>query len=351
MTVTPVRYAVVGYGLAGQVFHAPFIAATPGAELAAIVARSPASAGRATAAHPDAAVVADLARLPELGVDVAVIATPNPSHAELATAALELGLVTVVDKPLATSVSEGQSLIDTAARRGVALTCYQNRRWDSDFRTVRRLLDAGELGHVHRFESRFERWRPEIKPGWKELTAPGSGVLFDLGPHVIDQALQLFGPVVEQYSEVRTLRTGATVPDDVFLALRHTSGTESHLWVSLTAAAPGPRFRVLGSRGAFVKAGLDPQEDRLRAGASVTPALGREPEDMWGVLHRDPESVTVPSEPGDYGAFYAAVTAAVRGDGDLPVNPADALAALRIIEQAADNATADEATAGDATAG
>lgn len=224
-------------------------------------------------------------------------------------------------------------MITVARDTGMMLTCYQNRRWDGDYLTVLSLL--GEVGPVHRFESRFERWRPAVKPGWKEVPSPGAGVLFDLGPHVIDQAIHLLGPVTSTYSEVRTLRDGALVPDDAFLALTHAGGAVSHLWVSHMAGAPGPRFRVLGSEAAYVKDGLDPQEDALRAGAMPRDdTWGSEPESNWGRLWRAPDSGPVRTVNGDYREFYRLLTRALRSGGAPPVDPRDSLAALRIIESA-----------------
>ena len=207
-----------------------------------------------------------------------MIATPNKSHLPLGLAALEAGLAVVVDKPLALNAAEARSLVDAAAERGLMLTAFQNRRWDGDFLTLRRLLGANELGRVHRFESRFERWRPQLGDGWRERTpaAEGGGLLLDLGSHLVDQAVQLFGPVRELYAEVDARHEGAVADDDVFLALEHESGVRSHLWASVLAADPGPRFRVLGDRAAFVKHGLDVQEEALRAGRSPTErGLGR----------------------------------------------------------------------------
>ena len=207
-----------------------------------------------------------------------MIATPNSSHVPLGLAALEAGLAVVVDKPLALNAAEGGRLVDAAAERGLMLTAFQNRRWDGDFLTLRRLLDANELGRVHRFESRFERWRPELGGGWRERVPPeeGGGLLLDLGSHLVDQAVQLFGPVRGLHAEVDARREGAVADDDVFLALEHESGVHSHLWASVLAAAPGPRFRVLGDRAAYVKDGLDAQEEHLRAGRSPSdPDWGR----------------------------------------------------------------------------
>jgi predicted dehydrogenase len=323
--------AVIGFGLAGGTFHAPLISATPGLSLAyAVTSR-------------DAPGVEVLPNTDELweradSVDLVVIASPNDVHAPLARRAIELGKAVVVDKPLAPTAAEAEGLVSFAASAGAFLTVFQNRRWDSDFLTLRRLMGDGSLGQVHRFESRFERWRPEPRPGaWRETTPPseGGGVLLDLGPHLVDQALQLFGPAEAVWGEVDA-RRGGSADDDAFVALRHSSGVVSHLWASSVTAAPGPRLRVLGSAGAFVVADVDGQEDALRAGQrpGLNGGWGEEPSDRWGRLVRGDESEPVPSERGDWPAFYAGVEEALRTGGAPPVDPVDAVTVLEILEQA-----------------
>jgi predicted dehydrogenase len=331
--------ALLGYGLAGSTFHAPFIATTAGLRLSVVVTGDDERRAQAVREYPGVEVVGTAdevwERAPEL--DLAVIATPNESHLPLGLAALEAGLAVVVDKPLALNAQEGRALVDAAAERSLMVTALQNRRWDGDFLTVRKLLDTRELGRVHRFESRFERWRPETGDGWRERTpaAKGGGVLLDLGSHLVDQAVQLFGPVRELYAEVDTRREGAVADDDVFIALEHESGAHSHLWASMLAADPGPRFRVLGDRAAYVKHGLDVQEEQLRAGGSPTdPDWGKEPRERWGQLVAGDEQRQVPTEPGSYGSFYAGVAASLRDGAPPPVDPRDAVAVLEILDEA-----------------
>lgn len=333
------RVAVIGYGLGGSAFHAPVITAVPGLTVAAVVTGDRERSAAAAARYPGAQVVPDPDRVwamaPEL--DVAVIATPNRTHAPLALAALDAGLHVVVDKPLAATADEGRRLIDAARARGRILTVYQNRRWDGDFLTLRRLVEEGALGKVYRFESRFERWRPMPKPGWKQSPAPedAGGILYDLGTHLIDQARVLLGPVRDAYAELDARRPGAEVEDDVFLALTHENGARSHLWMSAVAADPGPRFRVLGSRGAWVKEGLDVQEDRLRAGRDPEePGFGEEPPERWGILHDGTAARRIRTAPGAYTAFYDGLRRAIVAGGPLPVQPSDAVAGLEIVEQA-----------------
>jgi scyllo-inositol 2-dehydrogenase (NADP+) len=333
------RVAIVGYGLAGSVFHAPLVAATPGLSVATVVTSNAARQDEVRTDHPSAQVVASsdelFARADEH--DLVVVASPNSSHAPLAHAALDAGLPVVVDKPLAVSASEARALIEHAASVGVMLTAFHNRRWDSDHLTLRRLIGAGELGEVTRFESRFERWRPEAREeAWRDTTPPeqGGGVLLDLGPHLIDQALTLFGPAVSVHGEVDARRGGAA-DDDAFVAIEHESGVYSHLWMSAVVAAPGPRLRVLGTRAAFVVDALDSQEDALRRGERPGPDWGIEPRSAWGALwHGEPPGRPVPSERGAWPELYAGVERSLRDGAPPPVDARDALAALEVIEAA-----------------
>ena len=265
-----------------------------------------------------------------------MIASPPSSHYPLALAAIEAGLSVVIDKPFTATVAQATELIDLAEKRGVALTVFQNRRWDGDYLTLRGLLDDGALGDVYRFESRFEWWKPEGARSWKReaTVADGGGILFDLGSHLIDQALQLFGPIDEVYSEVSTRLPSANADDDVFVALRHLSGVSSHLWMNSLAAQKGPRFHVLGSKAAYTKEGLDGQEAALQAGAKVTDHdFGIEPESTWGRLGTDDSLTVVPTEHGDYRSFYGILGDALTTGSALPVDARSSLETLAIIEQ------------------
>jgi scyllo-inositol 2-dehydrogenase (NADP+) len=341
--VADLRVAIIGYGLAGRVFHAPLIAATRGLTVSSVVTSNPERQGEVSRDHPGARTLSSPDRLWERDDhDLVVIATPNDTHLALATAAIDHGLPVVVDKPLAVTAARAEQLVQRAQRAGVPLTVFQNRRWDSDHLTLQRLLEGGHLGAVIRYESRFERWRPAPKPGsWREsLPADqGGGLLLDLGSHLVDQALTLFGPVTHVYGEVDARRS-LPAEDDVFIALRHVSGTISHLRASAVTGAPGPRLRVLGSEAAFVLTRLDSQEDRLRAGArpDTVPDWGVEPEAHRGRLVTGDASVPVPGERGDWGRFYALLVAALRDGGPPPVDPSDAVAALRVLEWARESA-------------
>lgn len=336
---TPIRVALIGYGLAGASFHAPFIATTPSLALCAIVTRDPERRARAAHDHPGARLVDDADALwaQARQLDLVVVATPNRTHVPLARAALEAGLPVVVDKPFAPTAAEGEALIHEARRRGLLLTVYQSRRWDGDFITLRRLVASGSLGTVLRFESRFDRWRPTPKGNWRERGDPAEagGILYDLGSHLIDQALVLLGPVTSVYAELDRRREGVEADDDSFLALTHASGARSHLGMSAVAAQAIVRLRVLGSRAAYVKHGLDVQEEALRRGERPDrPGWGDEPAERWGSLGAGDDVHPVPTARGDYPAFYAGVARALRDGGPPPVDPEDALAGLRIIEAA-----------------
>ncbi|TNH30182.1 oxidoreductase [Micromonospora orduensis] len=333
------RVGLLGYGLAGRVFHAPLIAATPGLRLDAIVTRDPQRREQARQHFPDARLVDDadeLWRTPD-ALDLVVVATPNRQHVPMARAALAAGLPVVVDKPLSPTAAEGRALVDEAAERGVPLTVFQNRRWDGDFLTARRLVEQGELGRVLRFESRFERFRPTIKPGWRELAGPeeAGGALFDLGAHLVDQAVQLFGRVDRVYAEVDRRRAGAAVDDDAFVALTHANGVHSHLWMGAVTAQLGPRLRVLGDRAGYTTYGLDVQEAALHDGGRPDqPGWGEVPPERYGLLGVDGDLRPVPTEPGAYQSFYAQVAAALRDGTPMPVDPRDSVATVELIELA-----------------
>ncbi|MEU1592374.1 Gfo/Idh/MocA family oxidoreductase [Streptomyces sp. NPDC005708] len=342
-TDTPLRVGLVGYGLAGSVFHAPLIAATEGLVLDTVVTSNPERQEQARAEHPDVRIAATADELwPRVGeLDLIVVASPNKTHVPIATSALEAGLPVVVDKPIAGTAAEARGLAALAEKRGVLLSVFQNRRWDNDFLTLRKLLSEGELGDVWRFESRFERWRPQPKGGWRESGDPAEigGLLYDLGSHVVDQALVLFGPAASVYAEADIRRPGAETDDDTFIALTHTNGVRSHLYVSATTAQLGPRFRVLGSSAGYVKYGLDPQEAALREGLRPGTGWGQEPESLWGRIGAGESPLTgggnpVPTVPGDYPAYYAAIAKAVREGGPNPVTALEAAAALDVLEAA-----------------
>ena len=331
----PLRTAVVGFGTAGRVFHAPFLDANPDYALTAVVTGNEQRRAEVRTRYPGTDVVARADALLGRELDLVVIGSPPATHAELADTFLDAGIAVVVDKPFTVTSAQGRALVDKAARLGVPLTVFQNRRWDGDFRTVRRLLADGALGEVWRFESRFEWWKPDRGASWKTETPAneGGGILYDLGTHVIDQAVRLFGDAALVHHELFTRRPGGAAPDDAFMVLRHGGGVVSHLWMNGLAGQAGPRFRVLGAQGAFTKHGLDPQEAALRDGARPTdPSFGHEPEQAWGRLGLDGATRAVPTEPGRYADFYALLATALRSGGPLPVDPMDAVRVIELIE-------------------
>ena len=342
--------AVIGFGLAGRVFHAPFVSAVPGLHLRAIVQRSGDEAARA---YPEAttgvrivrsveAVLAD----PEIGL--VVVATPNETHASLAMAALEAGKHVVVDKPFAATSVEASQLAETARSAGLVLAPFHNRRWDGDFVTVRRLLSEQVLGRLVTFRSHFDRFRPSPRAGtWKEAGSDANGMLFDLGPHLVDQALALFGAPKAISASVRRERD-LTAIEDAFDIVLEFDRLRATLSASMIAAEAAPRFLLHGTKGSFRKLGLDPQEPAL-GGVAYVPAMGsdtewlREPEAMWGELAiaADPEQAPgklerskVPTECGDYRGFYANVRDAIRGAGALAVTPEDGRRVIQLLEMA-----------------
>lgn len=328
----PLRVGLIGYGVAGRVFHAPFLAADPAFELTAVVTSQ---TERLAADHPGATAVPDVeALLAHPGLDLVVVASPTPLHVAHATAAIDAGLATVVDKPFAPEAAAGRALVERARAAGVPFTVFQNRRWDGDFLTLRRLVADGTLGEVRRFESRFEWWKPETDASWKSTTAAddGGGILFDLGAHLIDQALLLFGPARIAHAELANRRGGAA-DDDAFVALEHEQGTVSHLWMSAVAPLAGPRFRALGSSCGFESWGLDPQEGQLAAGMRPgDPALGVAAREAR--LGTDADAAALPLAAGDYAGFYRELAAALREGAPLPVDATGPLAVLDLIDAA-----------------
>lgn len=335
--VRTIRTAIIGFGTSGAVFHAPFIHADPAYSLDVIVT---ADAGRQAAAlqrYPGVRVVESVDELfaDADDLDLVIVGSPSGTHASLASAALDAGLHVVVDKPFAVTAAEGRAVLERARTVGRSVTVFQNRRWDGDFLTVKALVDSGALGRIHRFESRFEWWKPSPPESWKtEATAAqGGGILYDLGTHVIDQAILLFGEVDEVSSELGTVRPGATADDDAFVALHHRSGVRSHLWMGSMVAQAGPRFRVLGDTGAYTSWGLDGQEAALKDGADPRDdGFGRTPEAQWGSIGVDGRTERHPTADGDYAAFARLLARSIRDGAPLPVDPADALQVLEIIE-------------------
>ncbi|MCA9801950.1 MAG: Gfo/Idh/MocA family oxidoreductase [Cyanobacteria bacterium HKST-UBA02] len=342
MATNRIRVALVGYGLAGRVFHAPLIARTAGMEITTIVTANPERRAEASRDFPDARLAAtfDEVILAAADLDFVVIASPNKYHAPQAAVALDAGLHVVVDKPFATSSRDCRMLIELSKEKKRLLTVFQNRRFDNDFLTVKKLIEDGSLSPVLRLESRFERYRPTVDPNkWRESGSieDGAGLLFDLQSHLVDQACNLFGRPESVYAEVRNTRPGATASDDTFVALTFPGGVSTHLWANVISAKRAPRFRVLALNGTFEKYGLDPQEEALRAGGHPgDQGWGIEPDELSGTLTsgEDGAEKTIKSETGCYEKFYSLTAEAIRTGGRPPVDPEEALLVMEIIEAA-----------------
>lgn len=327
-----VRVGVVGFGLAGRIFHTAVIAETPGLELAGIVQRR---GEEAAEAHPGVQVFRSIEdMLGDNSIRLVVVATPSYSHFEIALQCLHAGRNVMVDKPFTLTSDEARQLIDEARKHGVLVTAYQNRRWDGDFVTLKQVIASGALGRVVSYESHFDRFReaPRLDV-WRESGGPGGGTLCDLGPHLIDQATVLFGNPESVWADVRIDRNCGAV-DDAFDVLLKFDGVTALLRSTLTAATPGPRFVVHGTKGSFVKWGLDPQEDALKAGAKFSDmGFGEESESQWGELHIAGKPVQkVKTAAGDYRGIYANVRDAILGKAPLEVTPEQAWRTTRLIE-------------------
>lgn len=338
----PIGVGIVGYGLAGRSFHAPFIAAVDGLRVAAVATADEARQAHARRDHPGAAVVGSVDALLDLpDVEVVVVASPNATHVPVGIRALEAGRHVVTDKPIGTGVREAERLIDAGARTGRILSVYHNRRFDGDFLTVRSLVERGVLGEIDSLESRFEIAVP-LAAAWREDTVQAGGPHRDLGVHLVDQALLLLGDAERVFGQLDRRRPGTAVEDSAFVAIDHVGGVRSRLWTSLIAPWGRPRFRVRGSAAEYVKDERDPQEERSLAGRKPSePGFADDPPGRWGRLYapdRDPEPI--PTVPGNYRRFYEGFRDAVRGDGPPPVDPLDAVRALRVLEAAEASARA-----------
>jgi len=331
---------LIGFGFAGRTFHAPVISAVDGLRLAAILQRKGDDAARA---YPAARVVRTLDELRSIeSIRLVVIATPNPSHFDLAKACLLAGRDVVIDKPFATTYAEAAELVALAEKQGHLLSVYQNRRWDGDFVTIQRLLAENRFGRVVLFESHFDRFRPQLKENaWRERDEPGSGVLFDLGPHLIDQAMVLFGEPEAITADVRMERDDASV-DDAFDVVLHYPRMRALLRAGVLVSTQTPRFIVQGVQGGYLKYGLDPQEDALKRGERPTGELwGHEAPERWGTLLTAQgdafASAKCPTAPGDYRKYYANVRDAMLGTAPPAVPPQQALRVMRALELARDS--------------
>lgn len=326
------RVGVVGYGFATATFHAPLIASVPGLELIAMSSSDPA---KVRAAWPQVEVCdSPEALFARPDIELVVIPTPNETHYPLALKALAAGKHVVVDKPFTLDATEARTLIQCAEAAGRLLSVFHNRRWDADFLTVKQVLAAGALGRLTHFESHFDRYRPLVRPRWRESGAPGSGLWYDLGSHLLDQTLQLFGTPQTIALDLAGLREGAAA-DDWFHAVLRYEGLRVILHGSALVAELGPRFALHGTRGSFTKFGLDPQEDALKLGGRPGASdWGRDPRPGTLTLGEGDALVqrTIAGEAGDYSRYYAAVRDAVLHAAPNPVPASDALKVMRLID-------------------
>ena len=351
MPFRTLRAGLVGYGFAGQTFHAPVLSAVAGLELGAVASSQP---HKVHADWPGVDVVPDVeALLRRTDIDLVVIAAPNAQHHPLARAALAAGKHVIVDKPFTLDAVQARDLADLAGQKGLLLSVYQNRRFDSDFLTLRDLLARGELGRPVYVESHFDRYRPQVRERWREQPVPGAGLCVDLGAHLVDQAVQLFGRPDTLQLDTAALRDGALVEDYFHAVLRYESGAHAPLRMVLhattLAAYAAPRYVVHGTRGSYIKRGVDPQEDALRAG-------GRPGDEGWGVdpiegeltIVRDDGRVqprTVPTLAGNYVSYYAAIRDAIHGKGPNPVTPEQAVELMELLDLGRQSATEGRALA------
>lgn len=340
-TTSPVRTGLIGFGYAGRTFHAPLLRTTPELALTAVASSKPDAVH--TALGPGVAVHADPAELLQRSdIELVVIATPNASHHPLALAALRAGKAVVVDKPFALDATQAEELVREAEQRGQLLSVFHNRRWDGDFLTVRDLIAGGRLGRIVHAELHFDRFRAQVRERWRESAEAGGGLWIDLGPHLLDQALQLFGPPLAIHADIAALRDGAAADDWFEAQLRYAHGLRVTLHASALAAHPGPRFVLHGTEGGYRKWGLDAQEDHLKAGLLPDPSRPTEwgidsevGELQWrvadapdGTLRAEPW----PTQPGRYPAYYSAVRAALRHGASNPVPPREALAVMQLLD-------------------
>ncbi|NIK31783.1 oxidoreductase [Xanthomonas arboricola] len=331
----PFNLAVVGYGYVGRTFHAPLIAGTPGLALHSVVSSKP---QQVQADFPDVIVLADLeTALADPALDAVVLATPNQTHAPYALQALAAGKHVLVDKPFALDAAQAREVVAAAAAAGRIVSVFQNRRWDADFLTVRRLIDEGQLGEVVEFHSHFDRFRPQVRDRWRESDIPGAGLWYDLGPHLLDQALQLFGTPQAIGADLQRQRNQARSDDYFHVTLRYPR-LRVILHAGSLVADSGLRFAVHGTRGSYLKHGLDTQEDQLRAGRRPgTAGWGVDP--LPGTLTRVDDEGRVHTHqpdttPGDYRQCYAAFRDALAGAGPAPVSGADAVQVMELLELA-----------------
>jgi scyllo-inositol 2-dehydrogenase (NADP+) len=333
MSSRVLNVGLIGFGLSGRYFHAPFLSTNPNFKLKTVVERSRNEAQEFDPTIENARSVDEL--LSDPAIDVVFICTPNDTHFPYAMDALENGKHVVIEKPFSSTEAEGKQLVDLARDKGLVLTAYQNRRWDSDFLTIKKLLAEDKLGDIVEYECRYDRFRPVVPTeSWKEKKVPVGGNLYNLGPHLIDQALVLFGAPLSVTADIRSVRPGSEIDDYFDVRLTYDDKLVI-LKSSLMVYENFLRYNLHGTKGSFIKGGLDPQEETLRKNILPTAQpWGMEPEDRWGKLYSDEFTGIVTSEPGDYAPFYQNVYDAIVNGAELAVKPEEILRTCRVIDLA-----------------
>jgi scyllo-inositol 2-dehydrogenase (NADP+) len=328
------KVGIAGYGLAGRYFHAPLLKGC-GFNVVGVLTTSKERSSHALLDFPNTKVVGSISELVQLDIDLLVVASANLAHAEQALAGISKGIPVVIDKPMGRTAKEVAEIISAAESKNVPVTTFFNRRWDSDALTIKKVLASNILGEIHRLDSRFERFRPELNPNsWRESMSAeqGGGQLLDLQPHLISTAIDWFGPAKLVTASVRSLRSGSD--DDSVLVLQHESGVDSYLSASALVGAPGPRIRILGTKGALIINDLDPQEAFLRDGKFPENGTWTISTTSEAFIHRGDEIERIESVPGNYGHFYLQVEQAIINGAPWPVSTNDALLVAEIIDQA-----------------
>lgn len=341
MSTNNIRTGVIGYGLSGRVFHAPFIDVVEGYELSKISTSNPERIALAQKRYPTTEIVADAQNIiNDPNIDLVLVTSPNIDHFKWAKEALLAGKHAVVEKPFTINVAEADELIELSKKQNKVLSVYHNRRFTSDTKTVKKLLDSGLLGDIVDYETHFDRYRTDPKPGgaWREQALPGSGIFYDLGSHLIDQALWFFGMPHSVTAEINKQRSWANVDDQFDVRLHYTNFTAT-LKSSMICRIPGPTYMLHGTNGSFVKYGLDVQESTLDGGAKpVGKEWGKEPENIWGTINAEYKGVKISgkieSELGDYKDYFINLRDAINGKGELAVKAEEAREVMRIIELA-----------------
>jgi scyllo-inositol 2-dehydrogenase (NADP+) len=333
--------ALASFGMSGKVFHAPLLSVHPGFKLKTVVERNK---FEAKSIYPDIQVAQSFSDLlNDDEIELIIVNTPDNTHAEFANKALKAGKHVVVEKPFTQQTSQGEALLNEARYRGKTLTVFQNRRWDGDFLTVQKIISQGVLGKVVEYEARFDRYRNSIQQGsWKESASSGSGTLYNLGSHLIDQALVLFGFPEGVYANIHKRRAGSEIDDFFSVQLMYPDKSVT-VKASYLAKQPGPRFLIHGTHGSFIKFGLDPQEDALKNGVLPgTEGWGRESEELWGTLNFEKDGQKyndkIETLPGNYPAFYDNLYDNIIHQKAIAVRPQEAIRVIEVIEAAAESA-------------